>query len=893
MRRWSARLVVRLCAWIAPSEVRDRWREEWLAEIRSRAPGSVPRRRRPGTGVLVRTLGAPIDAFVWRLRHLKAERIWSSGWGADLRDVVREWRRAPVRTVITFLCLTIGLAATLATFAFVNAWFAGEIPGVTDRASLGRVQLQRAGFVDDPELHEFQAATAGALESVHLAGTVSERLTGIVDGRPMWLDVQLASPAFFDVLGTSPALGRLLQTADHDPGAPPAAVISHALWVRVFGGVPDVLGRTMTLSRAGSGEPPTVFRVVGVTPRNFGGIEIRNFSRRGPDEGVVWVPMSHASSAMSPDRRNSVVVVGRLIGSSGRASGELARRVPAIAAAAEAAGAAEGWRARGLSLRPFYYAPVSDFADLLGTGALMLAVPLAVLLVVCVNVAALRLAGGVARRHELAIRTSLGASRYRLIRLLVVEAALVAMVAAAAAWIAADAILARAASALPIVVGLDRRVLAVAAMLTGTVTVLAGIWPAARATGGVVTPSLTGGVSRSDVRVYRWLVLVQMALSIGLVASAMLAVRSARNVGDTSRYADIVGPVASAAVTFADPAIGAERRRTLLDEWTSRIAAMPAVEASAVSTMSDFNSGSVGVSVPGQPDAMRRPSQGSKYGVHGGLVSASYFRTFGLATLEGRTFGGDTETDVAVINRALRDRFAPDATAIGTRLRIRLRDQSVTLDATIVGVVEDGIGMAELQEGEARTPAVFLPIGSTAPASVTLFARSSDPAGTARDVAAMLTSASTPLVVERAGAMRDRFEGGSPVLRGLAGVMSAAAGIALIVAAMGLWAVASIGVSRRRREFGVRLAVGAERTSIARMLFVESMRSVAIGGSAGLAVAFTIFMALRSELVGVEPWDPVALGGTVAVLAAAGIAASVGPALRAARVSPLEVIRDE
>jgi hypothetical protein len=360
-----------------------------------------------------------------------------------------------------------------------------------------------------------------------------------------------------------------------------------------------------------------------------------------------------------------------------------------------------------------------------------------------------------------------------------------------------------------------------------------------------------------------------------------------------AHLANLAGPVSVSRLTFADSTTDEARRRRVLADLQSGLSALPGVGAVAVSTMSEVNVSSLmRLDRIGGDDSGSRQGQRTNVGQHGGYVSASYFDVFDLPVLEGRTFASDHEEGVVVITAAMRDYLLPDQAAVGTRLRIQMRDASM-VDASVIGVVGNAIGLAETRDPASHTPIVFAPIGDRMPAEITLFTRSTDPRAVAAALPTLSTPAPTPLLVGRSTAMVEYLAGYRQPMVLLASVMGAAASVAIGVAAMGLWAVAAIGVARRRREFGVRLAVGADRAAIARMLLAESLRMSGIGIAGGVMIAAPIFLLMRSELVGVEPWDPFALAGTLAVLGSATLAASIGPALRAAHVDPLEILRAE
>jgi hypothetical protein len=499
-------------------------------------------------------------------------------------------------------------------------------------------------------------------------------------------------------------------------------------------------------------------------------------------------------------------------------------------------------------------------------------------------VAGIRLAGAAARTHELAVRTSLGASRARLVRLLTTDAMLLATVSTAGAWSLATAFLRWAQAFLP--AEPDWRVLAFAATLAGVVSAAAGLLPALRVTGRRTLQALAStspSVAGSRLRGYRWLTVVQMALSLAVLWSGALGVRAVRNM-TTDRFD--VAPVTVTHITVTDPALDAARRWSLLDDVQRQIAGLPAIESVALSTMGTFHVGTVGFRLDTSNAGRALPPGGA----HGGHVSPSYFRTVGLRTLEGRTFTDADGPAVAVVSEAFTGFLPADQPVLGTRLRqVRVRRDQVG-DVEIIGVVSDGIGFAELHQSRTRTPTVFLPLGAGVPADVALFTRSPLSDETARRLAA-LDIPGAPLLVNFSNTLREALEERREPLVWISRALGIAAVVALTIAGMGLWAVASAAVARRRREFGVRLAIGATPAGIARLLLEDTTRVAGVGTGLGIAMIAPGLIAMRGELIGVEAWDPVAATVSIVVLAGAAFAATIGPALRASRVDPLEILR--
>ena len=799
---------------------------------------------------------------------------FGQGWWADLRVACREWRRAPVRTAASIGCLVVGLSTSIVAFSVVNAWVAGDIPGIRDRDTLMRVMVNR-GHEGRATRDEARAAVTMSWETLQLAS--QSRSDGVVEIDDALASVELhdVSGGLFEVLGTTPAAGRLLQPADDQASAAPAAVISHTIWQRRFGGEP-VIGTPIAVTVPSSGQPARTYTIVGVAPADFVGVEQRNYGAGNRGREIVWITSAHAMPERRDGRGESLDVwlMARL-------------HAPATVAAEELAGRRldpTTGRAASLALRPYFFAPVTDVEDIVTGGLALMSVPFAILLIVGVNVASLRLAAAAGRSHELAVRASLGASRWRLVRLLSLETLAATAVASMVSWLIAGWVLARGlASGLP--VALDVRVAGFAVVLAGCAALLAGVWPALRATGAQLRPIIdraASGLGGGTPRLHSWLVTGQMAVSLVLLVFGSLVVKGLFNLqpGDV---AERVAPLGAVSFGFVDPTVDAAGRLAAIAEIARRVAGLPGVEHVALAS---------GRGVSFESAYVELMSSGTRpVRLSGAAVSPSFLDTWAIPVLQGRGFGPSDPPDVAVVTRSLQEALSPGGSVIGSRIGVHLSGETPR-EATVVGVIDDFIGSIGFRPSASPEPRVFLPFDAAVAADVTVFTRSARPETILPAVAEVVRAAPTPLLVGNAMTMSEAVIPRGPLVA-LAGLMGGAGAFALAVAALGLWAVTSLGVARRQREFGIRLAIGGRPSTVLRLMLRDTARVIVFAGVAGAVIGTPILFAMRGEMIGVEVWDPVAIVVAFGTLAAAALAAAVGPALQAARVNPIEVLRGE
>lgn len=801
----------------------------------------------------------------------------------DLRVSLRGLRRAPGFVVTAVLCLALGIGATTAVLAVADAVLLRPLAApALDRLVVVREDLTSLGLRDallDPPGAEDVLARRDLFEG-GAAFDVRRRNLSTADAEPRRVQTVLTLGDFFGVWGAGAAAGRLYPAVtSRTPGAPQAAVLSYAFWREHFGGERAVVGRTIRLD----GVPLEVVGVAGA-------------SLRYPRGADVYLPYP-VNSSFARQR-------GRLVMTT------IARVRPGVTADRLAAGLreqADRWReelrATGGSASGgvvLHATPLVTYVagELRPITRVLLGAVLLVLVVACANVACLQLVRATGRARELAVRAAVGASRLRLAAPLAAESLLLAIAggvlgaALAAATLAALRAWGPAQYPQLADARLDPRALATALIATTIAAVGFGLAPAVRAVRTDPHDALRGtgrGTSvRADrTRFLRGAVVTQVALALALASGAALLVRSfARLVAADPGFraeAVLTAQFGLPRAAYREP----ERRLAAFEQVAARLRGAPGVSAVAVSAYLPFggDTDSSPFTVVGADAA---PAGAAQPHAEYNLVSEDYFRVLGIPLRRGRAF---TPADalrtppVVVIDEQLAREFFPGVDPVGRRLR-------QMGEAEIVGVVG---AVARAQLGEARKAMIYYPLRQTPwPPSVTVAVRGTLPAPAAERLvrsAVAEVDAQVPVYDVRPMAARVEESVGGRRLATVA--LGAFAGVALVLAALGVHGVLSYAVVQRTRELGVRAALGARAADLERMVVGGAVRLAAIGAAAGLVLFAVGRRGLAALLYGVEATDPAALAGGVGALAAAILVASWLPARRAARTDPAMVMRAE
>jgi predicted permease len=828
----------------------------------------------------------------------------------DLRYAARMLRRDPAFATVAIVSLAIGIGASTAAFSVFNAVMLRPLP-VSDPDRLVLLQPQRRGdrFILFNPIYEELRARQTTLAGMFAANdTPYLKVTFEDETAPAYLHASLVSGSYFAVLGVTPHMGRLLieqddQLPDASSGDRCVAVISYRLWIRHFGQSPAAIGRTLRVGDRPCG-------IVGIAPAAFESHQV-GFA---PD---IWLPLRPLT-----DRK--------LLASHGMAffSGVMGRLAPGIEIAqAEAELTALYQQAQAAEPQPPAAAgqpktTPADFTIRLAPGArgfdairrpfgapllVILAVVSVVLLIASVNVANLLLARGAARLPELATRAALGAGRWRLVRQLATEGLMLAtlggLLGVGLSWMTIPILASQISLGYtPIVIDAhpDVRVLGLAVVLTVTAALVAGVLPALRLSRTTLQPGLASGGRTTIASGHRlqWvLVTAQLAMALLLVSAAGLLLRTIVHLaGVDPGFMPAHVVMLNVRDEAPKPSFGgvddvarkmqrAERYR-VLDE---RLNAVPGVQSASVSWLGLFSMQDLWLPLIDPDRSDDRPMARVDY------VSARYFDTMGMQILQGRSF---RETDrqetprVAVINQTLaRGRFGA-ADPLGRRIALDYQGEQQR-PFTVVGVVRDS-KYNDLKESRPN-PMIWLPIVQ-APfpiSSISLRTVPGAEASVARRAEEVLRATDPDIMVRSTTTLSAQVAGKTSRERLLLGLSAALAALAILLAAVGLYGTLAYMVNRRTREIGVRLAFGAGRDSILRMVVGDALRLAAVALGVGVPLSIAVGYALRAFLFGVTPTDPSALAGACLVLTIATLLAAYLPAKRAAAVDPIVALRCE
>lgn len=816
-------------------------------------------------------------------------RLWLDELRQDVRYALRQIRRAPGFATVVILTLGIAIGANTAVFSVVNAVLLRPLP-VDDPDGLSMIwtrYLPISGFDIDkfplsgPEALDI-AEESRTLESMSLFTTSTRTLTG-EEASAERIAVGLTSSSYASTMGVPPALGRWFSREEDVPDGPDVAVLSHGLWTDRFGGDEAVVGRTVDLNAT-----PT--EVVGVMPEGFD----------LPGDARAWLPLRITRQSQGGRGGHGIAAVGR------RADGMTQADLDAELALFRDRWAAEYQHNVG------HYAWSQSLYDEVVAEApqrlrLLMAAVALVLLVACANVANLLLTRAERRRTEMALRRTLGAGRGRITRQLATESTVLAVAAAGLGLILAVAGLSALTridpTALPRLdeIRLDGPVLLFILAITGVTTLFFGIAPAyiagRRGSGTLASSSsrAVGGRRRTSLR--RLLVGGEVAVSLVVVLLAALVVRSFGALVGTDPRMD-----PSDLLTFAVslPEASYPERSDVgaaFDEILGELGAIPGVERVAATTNLPFTG-------TGQWDFQlddRPPRQEGDVAWNAGIshITGDYFATLGIPVLEGRTFGPEDRADgrlVAVVSESMVRRYWQGESVIGKRLGYEMAEDSVPW-MTIVGMVPDPVTAGLDRE---PYPHVYVPHAQGGistyglPRTMQIALRTTvEPESAVSAVRRRMAEIDAELPLYAVSTMSDVVASsyaGPRVTTNLLGIFAL---IALILAAVGIYGVISYSVAGRTREIGVRVALGAERSEIIRLILGEGLRPVAAGVVVGLVFAWFSTRLVEAMLYQVEPTDPTTFATTPLLLLAVGFAASLLPARRATRIAPTEALREE
>jgi putative ABC transport system permease protein len=826
----------------------------------------------------------------------------------DLRDAYRALRGTPVVTAVAVLSLALGMGANTAMFSIVDALVLRPLP-VREPERLTLLSSTVKSATSD-ETWTNVSWTNPVWEAVRDRSTMFDGAFAYGDvpfdlsqrGTVDPIDGLRASGRMFDVLGVKAVVGRTFSDADDRRGGGPdgpVAVISHGFWQRRFGGAPDAVGRQITLNRV-------PFTIVGVTEAGFFGPDVgRTFDVAVP-LGTMTLLNGYQTLLDSRDSWWLRVMI-RLAPGQTAEQGTAALRAMQSQIADETRPATTRIDGSPHLSSPFDLAPAAAGSSDLRTSyrrpvfALMAIVALT-LLIACGNIANLLLARATARRHELSVRTALGANAWRLARQLFTESALLSVTGAALgvvfAWWGSRLIVAQLSTSTNRVflgVGIDWRVLAFTGVVAIGTAVLFGVVPALRAARVAPIDAMKeqgrGTSSGRSVGLAGSLVMAQVALSLVLVVGAGLFVRTfsslaARDIGFERDRALILS--VGAQRTGLDSAA----RAALYDRIRESVLAVPGVSQAAFSITAPLGDNTLvrRMEFPGRPEMPPAERVVNRH-----VVSGGFFATLGTRFVAGRDFDerdGPTGARTVIVNQAFAAKYFGGENPIGRVIAEAQDPNSDPAPLEIIGVVSDAVYRS------AREPAPATMYWSLArmkrsPSALKLIVRSesASPAALTKSVEAAvmgvhpeLTLATRPFEDQVSAAITQER-----LVATLSGFFGA---LALLLAALGLYGITAYAVSRRNIELGIRMALGTSPAGVVRLVLSRVALLVGGGLVAGSVATLWAVSFVGSLLYGVEPRDPATLAGSVGVLTIIAALAGWIPARRAARIDPAQVLRD-
>jgi len=809
----------------------------------------------------------------------------------DLRYALRQLRKSRGFTAVAVITLALGIGANTAIFSVVNGALlrplafrdAGRlvrvwhVPPAKSFPGMTTFSVSAANYLDwERQNHVFDGMAIYTFHGFTLTGS----------DKPEQVDACAATSGFFSTLGVQPMLGRAFTAEEDQPGRSNVVVLSHRLWREHFGSSPDIVGHDIKLDGQS-------YLVAGVMPASF----------QFPDFAQMWTPMAWTDKEKAVRGEHHSVVIARLKPGIDLKQAQAEMNTISSRLEQQYPEDDKGW---GALVVPLQEDMVSDVKPAL---LVLLGAVGFVLLIASVNVANLALARTFSRQKEIAIRTALGASSVRVLRQVLTESVLLALAGGALGLIWAHSgvrlIMAFLADKLPhsIHVGLDAKILGFTAAISLATGILAGVLPALRLTRTNVSQSLKQGLGRTDAdssgnRTRSILVVSEVALALMLLVGAGLMIRSFQNLHGVNPGFDSHNVLTMTAMVSRAKFPTPDRQINFFERVLQRVRTLPGVESAGVVDDIPLDNGGSHqpVAIEGRPTLPM--SEQPEVDVR--LISTGYMRAMRIPILRGHDI---RDTDLAgrpavvLISESMARQFWPGEDALGKRLTLTFFPDAVREVVGIVGDVKlDGLDQTR------PSAALYFPLDQVSVPSnggwnsfpMTLVVRSaSGPTGLASAVSNAVHE------VDREMPLRDILTMDALVANSLTQqrfnmlLLGAFAGLALLLAGVGIYSVLSYSVRRSVREIGIRMALGAQLSHVLRGVVIEGMKPALAGVAIGAGGALALGRVLSGLIYGVKATDPVTFLAVAVLLAAIALLASFIPAYRATKVDPMVALRCE
>ena len=814
---------------------------------------------------------------------------WAASLLQDVRYAARMLRKAPGFAAIAILTLALGIGANTAIFSVVDAVLLKPLP-FQNPASLTMVWEDNPSHgllhntVAPPNLlhweqhnHCFSAMAPFLDLPINLTGA----------GQPEQVSVQYVSPNFFSLLGVTPILGRGFVQGEDQPGKRHVVVLSYGLWQSKFGGDPNVIGKTVQLSGAAN-------TVIGVTAPDFD-FYISEFSSTS-ERPQLWAPLERPAAWQDWSKVGRFLrVIARLSPGISLAQAQSEMDVVAANLAGQYPGYDKGWGVALVPLRDQLSGSLRP-ALLILLGAVGL-----VLLIACANISSLLLSRAAGRRQEMAVRVALGASPRRITQQLLTESLLLGLIggtlgALVAIWTTHALIHSGSASVAGLkAVSVDWRILFFAAGLTLLAAVLAGLLPSFMAGRGEVASALpeggrTASEGRKSMAARSALVVVEISLALVLLAGSSLLVQSFLRLTGVNP-----GFHAAQLLTFQLTLPHSKYREdgaraAFFSQFLAKIRALPVTISATADVAPPFSGGGAATDFAIVGEAPRRP--GESFGTDVRVIEPEYFRTMNIPLLRGRTFTEREfaqQSNVVIVNKTFADKYFAGKDPLGQKIIIDMKDQN--LPDEIIGIVGD---VHESSLASAPEPVSYWPYPELPYSVMTVVVRTaSSPVSLVPPIRAALQQMDKDQPMAKIATMDQLVSESVASSRFTMLLLSTFAGLALVLACIGIYGLMAYSVAQRRHEIGIRLALGAQRRDVLRLVLGQGSRLALTGVGIGLAAALILTRLMTTLLYGVRPGDPLTFATVAVVLTGIALLACYIPARRAMQLDPLLALRYE